>query len=325
MTLQDKLQRIDELQQQLFGLPETPDSRFDEDFRLNFTYHSNAIEGNTLTLKETKVVLEGVTIGGKSLREHFEVINHHEAIFFIEDLVKRRQPLTEQAIKSIHQLILKNIDDDNAGKYRTVNVLISGAEHKPPQAFEVPSQMQDLMKWYQQNSSALHPVIRASRLHIDFVGIHPFTDGNGRTSRLLMNLELLKNGYPAIAIKSDRKLEYYTALDTAHCTKNCDLFDNLVADYVLSEITRKIDLLNQQDAEFVKQLCQPDFALRKAALQHPEISQALLERTAIHHKCPQTRKAAAAVLQQRGIEIPTNNKPNTAPSKTVNKDKGIEI
>lgn len=246
MNLQDKLQQIDALKSQVSGLPEKSSQSFDDDFRLNFTYHSNAIEGNTLTLMETKVVLEGITIGGKSLREHFEVINHNEAIFFIEDLVKQNIPLTEQTIKSIHQLILKNIDDENAGKYRTVNVLIAGAEHKPPQAFEVAAQMERFMRWYQTDAQNLHPVIRASRVHIGFVGIHPFIDGNGRTSRLLMNLELLKNQYPAVYIKSDRKAEYYTALDTAHCIQNCDLFDNLLADYVLAELTRKVALFKTQ-------------------------------------------------------------------------------
>ena len=261
MNLQDKLQQIDELKSQVSGLPEKSCQSFDDDFRLNFTYHSNAIEGNTLTLMETKVVLEGITIGGKSLREHFEVINHNEAIFFIEDLVKQNIPLTEQTVKSIHQLILKNIDDENAGKYRTVNVLIAGAEHKPPQAFEVAAQMQHFIQWYQTDAQNLHPVIRASRVHIDFVGIHPFIDGNGRTSRLLMNLELLKNQYPAVYIKSDRKVEYYTALDTAHCTQNCDLFDNLLADYVLAELTRKKALLNTQDTEIDNSIDDDDYEI----------------------------------------------------------------
>ena len=113
-----------------------------EDLVLRWTYHSNAIEGNTLTLKETKVALEGITIGGKTLREHFEAINHKDAILFIEDLAQKEERLSEYSIKQIHSLILKNIDDENKGKYRTTNVIISGAEHKPPQSFEVQSKMQ---------------------------------------------------------------------------------------------------------------------------------------------------------------------------------------
>ena len=110
-----------------------------EDLVLRWTYHSNAIEGDTLTLKETKVALEGITIGGKTLREHFEAINHKDAILFMEDLAQKEDKLSEYSIKQIHSLILKNIDDENKGKYRTTNVIISGAEHKPPQSFEVQS------------------------------------------------------------------------------------------------------------------------------------------------------------------------------------------
>ena len=117
---------------------------------LQWTYHSNAIEGNTLSLQETKVVLEGITIGGKSLREHFEAINHREAIFFVEDLIKQGSVLSEQQIKSIHQLILKNIDDTNAGVYRKNKVLISGARHIPPDALQVVDHMQELIAWYQR-------------------------------------------------------------------------------------------------------------------------------------------------------------------------------
>ncbi len=120
-----------------------------EDLVLRWTYHSNAIEGNTLTLKETKVALEGITIGGKTLREHFEAINHKDAILFMEDLSQKEERLSEYSIKQIHSLILKNIDDENKGKYRTTNVIISGAEHKPPQSFEVQSQMlsNEVLNW----------------------------------------------------------------------------------------------------------------------------------------------------------------------------------
>ncbi len=122
-----------------------------EDLVLRWTYHSNAIEGNTLTLKETKVALEGITIGGKTLREHFEAINHKDAILLMEDLSQKEERLSEYSIKQIHSLILKNIDDENKGKYRTTNVIISGAEHKPPQSFEVQSKMQEFIKKYNEN------------------------------------------------------------------------------------------------------------------------------------------------------------------------------
>lgn len=187
-----------------------------EDLVLRWTYHSNAIEGNTLTLKETKVALEGITIGGKTLREHFEAINHKEAILFIEELAQKEDRLSEYSIKQIHSLILKNIDDENKGKYRTTNVIISGAEHKPPQSFEVQSKMEEFIKKYNENITKLHPIELASFVHIEFVKIHPFVDGNGRTSRLLMNLELIKAGFPPVVIELEDRLEYYKALDIAH-------------------------------------------------------------------------------------------------------------
>lgn len=187
-----------------------------EDLVLRWTYHSNAIEGNTLTLKETKVALEGITIGGKTLREHFEAINHKDAILFMEDLAQKEDKLSEYSIKQIHSLILKNIDDENKGKYRTTNVIISGAEHKPPQSFEVQSKMQEFIKKYNENITKLHPIELASFVHIEFVKIHPFIDGNARTSRLLMNLELIKAGFPPVVIELEDRLEYYKALDIAH-------------------------------------------------------------------------------------------------------------
>ena len=207
---------------------------FDEDFKLRYTYESNAIEGNTLTLVETKVVLEGVAIGGKSLREHFEVINHHKAIALVEEFAKDCNPLSEYEIKSIHALILQNINDLNAGAYRKCEVRILGAKHIPPNPLDVPSLMQEFIKDY--HSLQAHPVIKASRAHCVLVGIHPFVDGNGRTSRLVMNLELLKSGYPLINIKSQDKSEYYQALDLAHTQGDYSSFDLFVAKNVLDRL-----------------------------------------------------------------------------------------
>ena len=210
------------------------------------TYNSNAIEGNTLTLQETKVVLEGITVGGKTLREHFEATNHKEAIFFIEELVQKNELLNEHDIKSIQALILKNIDRDGAGKYRDINVLISGAEHRPPQAIEVASKMQEFIHWYKEEHNNLHPIELAARVHIDFVKIHPFADGNGRTSRLLMNLELIKHGYPPVIIKVADRLEYYKALDIAHTTKNYKPFMELTIKLVQESFENYFFLLGVQ-------------------------------------------------------------------------------
>ncbi len=200
-----------------------------EDLIVRWTYHSNAIEGNTLTLQETKVALEGITIGGKSIREHLEAVNHKNAILLLEDIVTKNEPLTEWTIKSLHRLILKGIDDDNAGRYRTVNVRISGAEHLPPDQVRVPELMEKFISWYQSEAMDLHPVERAARVHSDFVKIHPFVDGNGRTSRLLMNLELLKAGYPPAVLPVDVRLAYYTFLDADHVRGEKDHFVGMVA------------------------------------------------------------------------------------------------
>ncbi len=200
---------------------------------VEWTYNSNAIEGNTLTLSETKVVLEGITIGGKSVVEHLETINHRDAILFIEDLISNKEPLSEWNIKNIHALILKEIDNINAGKYRTENVVISGARHIPPKHYEVGDLMQKLMAEYQNEWKVFHPVVRATLLHGEFVKIHPFIDGNGRTSRLLLNFELMKNGYTPIIIKNEERAKYYDVLDLAHTTMNYEPFIKLVSKLVI--------------------------------------------------------------------------------------------
>jgi Fic family protein len=224
---------VDRLKTQLDNLrplPEHTVRTLHEQQVLEWTYHSNAIEGNTLTLKETKVVLEGITIGGKPLREHFEVINHKEAIDYVEAIVSGREALDEWQIKAIHQLVLKNIDSKNAGMYRQENVVIAGAEHTPPSFLKVPEQMTALMISYHHNTTHLHPVECAARLHVDFVGIHPFVDGNGRTSRLLMNFELMRHGFLPVIIPVQARLAYYDALDTAHVQGNYAPFIELVAE-----------------------------------------------------------------------------------------------
>ncbi len=240
-----RFSEIDQLKSQLDGLrplPEHTVRSLHQQQVLEWTYHSNAIEGNTLTLKETKVVLEGITIGGKSMREHFEVINHKEAIDYVEAMVQNQNALSEWQIKSIHQLVLKTIDSHNAGQYRQENVVIAGADHLPPNYFKVPEAMAALIEQYQASAN-LHPVELAARLHVDFVGIHPFVDGNGRTSRLLMNFELMRHGYLPIIIAVEQRLSYYQALDAAHTEKNYDLFIDLVAELEQTTIQRYLQII----------------------------------------------------------------------------------
>jgi Fic family protein len=212
------LARIDTLKGELDArrpLPPATVASLHEDLVLRWTYHSNAIEGNTLTLMETKVVLEGVTVGGKTLREHLEAINHREAIRYVEQIVQTSEPLSEWQIRNLHRLVLKGIDDDNAGRYRSVDVAIAGARQAPPPHYVLAERMADFMAWYVNTGAALHPVARAAEVHTRFVLIHPFADGNGRTARLLLNLELLKAGFWPVVVPVERRLDYYTSLDAA--------------------------------------------------------------------------------------------------------------
>ena len=209
-------------------LPKETLKSLEENFKLEWTYNSNAIEGNTLTLKETKVVLEGITIGGKTMREHLEAINHKEAIEFLEELIKDNRELSEMDIKNIHALVLKGIDDENAGRYRTENVIISGATHIPPESVIVPELMEKLIYRYDEWKEKYHPIVVASLLHAEFVKIHPFIDGNGRTARLLMNFEAMKNGYPPIIIKTEQRHSYYDALDKGAMTGDYTNFVKMV-------------------------------------------------------------------------------------------------
>jgi len=199
---------------------------------VEWTYNSNAIEGNTLTLSETKVVLEGITIGGKTMVEHLETINHREAILFIEALVSNKEKLSEWNIKNIHALILREIDNKNSGKYREENVVISGAKHIPPKHYDIHPLMQKLLLEYHHEWIGYHPVVRATLLHGEFVKIHPFIDGNGRTSRLLLNFELMKYGYTPIIIKNEHRAQYYDVIDLAHTTMNYGPFIDLVSTLV---------------------------------------------------------------------------------------------
>lgn len=174
-----------------------------DSINLEWTYNSNGIEGNTLTLRQTQVVLEGITVGGKSLKEHLEAINHEQAILFLDDLIKDKEPITECNIKNIHQLVLKEIDNDNAGKYRDENVKIKGATHIPPDYLIVPELMKKLIINY-EDWKKYHSIIRAALLHGELVKIHPFVDGNGRTSRLVMNLSLMNSGYLPVIVKKKK-------------------------------------------------------------------------------------------------------------------------
>ncbi len=244
--------QIDELKARLASarpLPKAALHKIEEALAIEYTYESNRIEGNTLTLQETALVIEeGLTIGGKSLREHLEAINHNEAIAFIKDIAQGEEPITERTILQIHALILRGIDRQNAGRYRTVPVLISGSRHVPPQPYLIEKQMEDfLLRFREMENEGIHPVDIAAYLHDELVRIHPFIDGNGRTSRLLMNLYLLRHGYMMVLLKGDAesKLAYYKALETSHVDKNPAPFRQLVEEAELAALQRYIQLIEE--------------------------------------------------------------------------------
>lgn len=185
--------------------------RLRDEFLIEYTYNSNAIEGNTLTLQETALVLEGVTVDKKPLKDHLEALGHRDAFLFVEDLVKNKVPFSESIIKQIHTLVLMDRPEDR-GVYRRIPVRIMGAYHEPPDPVLVPEQMEKLVAEF-SNNKKMHPIERAALFHLKFEGIHPFVDGNGRTGRLILNLMLMQAGYPPINVKySDRK-GYYQAFD----------------------------------------------------------------------------------------------------------------
>lgn len=214
-------QRIEEKKRSLDKLRPLPKllvNRLREQMIVEWTYNSNAIEGTSLSLRETELVIEhGLTIKGKSLKEHFEAINHKEAILFLERLIRERDFRIDQLlIRQVHRLILKGIDDDNAGKYRRVEVRITGSKFIPPLPTLVSTEMRNLEKWLTDKENKRSLVDYAAIAHFRLVDIHPFVDGNGRTARLLMNLILMSKGYPPTVILKTERQKYYQTLDEAH-------------------------------------------------------------------------------------------------------------
>lgn len=214
--------------------------RLTEDFMVEYTYNSNAIEGNTLTLRETDMVLKGLTVGQKPLKDHIEAVSHKEAFYFILDLVKEKRDLSESIIKQIHFLVLGDKKDDR-GVYRKVPVRIMGASHEPVQPYLIEPMMESLLIDYKSSQDNL--IKKLAKFHIEFEAIHPFIDGNGRTGRLLVNLELMKNGYPPIDIKFTDRIKYYDAFEEYHKKNNIKAMENLFASYVNERLDEYIKIL----------------------------------------------------------------------------------
>ena len=215
-------------------------ARLNEEFIVEYTYNSNAIEGNTLTLRETDLVLRGLTIDSKPMKDHMEAVGHKEAFDFVSELVKDNVPISEGIIKQIHYLVLADKREDR-GVYRRVLVRIMGAQHEPVQPYLIKPKMEQLL--YDFAASTEHIVTKLARFHIEFEGIHPFIDGNGRTGRLLVNLELMKSGFPPIDIKFTDRIAYYNAFDEYYVKHNLSLMENLFAGYINARLDMYLDML----------------------------------------------------------------------------------
>ena len=216
--------------------------RLTEEFIVEYTYNSNAIEGNTLTLRETDLVLRGLTIDQKPLKDHMEAVGHKEAFDFVSQLVKDKVPMSESVIKQIHYLVLADKKQDR-GVYRRVPVRIMGAQHEPVQPYMIAPKMEQLLRWYEESSE--HIITKLARFHIEFEEIHPFIDGNGRTGRLLVNLELMKAGYPPIDIKFKDRIAYYNAFDEYHVKHDLSSMENLFAGYVKERLDMYLGMLRE--------------------------------------------------------------------------------
>lgn len=246
--IQKALTRIDEKKKQLDlyrPLPPELVKNLEEYFAVECTYNSNAIEGNTLSLSETALVIErGITIGGKTVQEHLEAINHAQAINFIKDLARKKPTdITTDDILTIHKIILQKIDDRNAGVFRKIAIRVLGSNTIFPNYAKVPALMVDFMEWLQTTND--HPAIVAALAHFKLVSIHPFVDGNGRTARLLMNLILLQHGYPLAVIKQINRSAYINAIETARTTEDFTTFYALI----LHAIEESLDSYLQAIAE----------------------------------------------------------------------------
>jgi Fic family protein len=245
--LKSIITEIDKLKKKLNKFRHLDSYRIAQALELEYTFESNRIEGNTLTLKETDLVInEGLTISGKSMREHLEAINHKDAIEYVKHLVEKKTPLNERELLSIHNLILRGIEPQNAGRYRSVQVMIKGSKHAPPAPYLVAKQMEDCFIWFEQNKNKLHPVVLAAEMHERIVTVHPFIDGNGRTSRLIMNLILLKHGFVIANLKGDSKsrMNYYNALELAQTENDKTPFLVLIAETELEALNRYLKVIS---------------------------------------------------------------------------------
>lgn len=232
------LEQVDTLKKSLDGCrPLTPAEveAIKEVFLVEHTYNSNAIEGNTLTLQETALVLQGITIDQKPLKDHLEAVGYKEAFQFMEELAKQNKPLSEYDIKSIHNLVLADRPEDR-GVFRRINIRIAGALTNPVEPYLIEPKIEELLKNYQKLSKTMRIVECVANFHLQFESIHPFIDGNGRTGRLLMNLQLIQAGLPAINIKFADRRKYYDAFDEYAKSGSSEAMTVLVGEAVVARL-----------------------------------------------------------------------------------------
>ena len=234
------------------SIPELTLTSYEQAFEIEYTHNSTAIEGNTLTLMETKLVLEdGISVGGKNLREIYELINHKKAYGYVKDCIAKELPLTEKIIKDIHAMLMDNILV--GGVYRSVDVYISGAQHTPPSPNEMYRQVKDFYADLSWKGKDLNPIELAAWTHAEFVKIHPFPDGNGRTSRLIMNYQLMANGLPAISIAKENRLDYFKTLEAYAVEGDLIPFADMIAALADRQLDRYLGMAGQaQDMEPVQ-------------------------------------------------------------------------
>jgi len=238
MELKALLTRIDEYKKVIDNrrpLQKAEVKQLDDYFRIGLTYTSNALEGNTLTISETKVIIEdGITVGGKPLKDCFEAVGHAKAYDFMLSAARADDfTFSEEMILTLHRLFYSKLDEENAGKYRTIQVFISGTEYVPPTADEVRTQMKEFVSELNEKIKTQHPVLLSAFAHRRLVDIHPFFDGNGRTARLLMNLILVNKGYQIVSIPPILRTEYINAIISSRRSGNFKKFETFIAECLI--------------------------------------------------------------------------------------------
>lgn len=216
--------------------------RLREEFIIDYTYNSNAIEGNTLTLKETAMALEGMTVDRKPLKDHMEAVGHRDAFAYVTDIAEKEIPLSESVIKNIHALVLMDRPQDR-GVYRRIPVRIMGAYTEPAAPYLIAEKMEALLRADGERRKTMGAIERIARFHLEFEGIHPFIDGNGRTGRLVMNLDLIRNGYPPINVKFTDRARYYDAFDAYYRDGSAKEMTELIAQYVNERLDEYLSIL----------------------------------------------------------------------------------